>query len=175
MMKALPLFILTGCVFIWQPSFADIEVNFVESAPKDRFIIKNISDCALNNIVVEIDLTDSAGRLIFDTSSVGAGVEVFQPFESRSESLQLTPSSEVKDGDTELAVAINILPPGETVSFTIDVDDTVRDSALGQIRVADSEIEGGLVRISGDNLKPHTGMFGSDSRVTLLLSPCAST
>ena len=41
---------------------ADIAINFVESAPKDRFVIKNDGECNYENLIVEIDLTDSAGR-----------------------------------------------------------------------------------------------------------------
>ena len=65
------------------PVQADIVVNFVESAPKDRFVIENTGECEFENLVVEIDLSGSAGGLIFDTTATGAGVEVFQPFEVR--------------------------------------------------------------------------------------------
>jgi len=68
-----------------------IEVRFIESAPKDRFIIKNIGECNLSEFTFSIDLTESVGKLIFDTTEAGAGVEVFQPFEIVSGNIELLP------------------------------------------------------------------------------------
>jgi len=59
------------------PAFADIEVTFLESAPKDRFTFTNTGACDLGPAVLSLDLAGSAAGLIFDTSGAGAGVEVF--------------------------------------------------------------------------------------------------
>ena len=68
-----------------------IEVRFIESAPKDRFIINNTSECNLSEFTFSIDLSESVGKLIFDTTEAGAGVEVFQPFEIVSGNIELLP------------------------------------------------------------------------------------
>ncbi len=127
-----------------------LEVRFVESAPKDRFVIKNTNACELRDITIELDLTNTRGGLIFDTTADGPGVEVFQPFETRSGDVELMSSARVNDGDKTLTVKIGLLPMSEQASFTIDVDDTLTNSALGQIRVAGTEIENGVVLLSAD-------------------------
>ena len=68
-----------------QTAAADIAVRFVESAPKDRFIIENLGDCALTAAGLTLDMAGSAGGLIFDVTGSGAGVEVFQPFDLGTE------------------------------------------------------------------------------------------
>jgi len=50
------------------PAHAAIDVVFVESAPKDRFVVSNMGDCALDDVVVAIKLTGSAGGLIFPST-----------------------------------------------------------------------------------------------------------
>ncbi len=81
MIKILSSTICTLLLLTGQSAQANIEVDFYESAPKDRFVIKNTGKCLLQDLTLEIDLTKSAGRLIFDTTATGAGVEVFEPFE----------------------------------------------------------------------------------------------
>lgn len=174
MNKLLSLAVSTLVFFYTQSAHADIEVNFVESAPKDRFVIKNVGECGLEFLIVEIDLTQSAGRLIFDTKATGAGVEVFQPFEVKEGSIDLISSDGVEDGDAKLVLKIGSLLSGKIASFTIDVDDTLITSELGQIRVSGSEIEGGLVRISLEEEKPATAAFDSDGKTTVSLPPCSS-
>lgn len=126
---------------------ADITVSFVESAPKDRFEIKNTGSCDIASAVVTVDLTGSAGKLVFDTTASGAGVQVFQPFEVREGELSLISANQVSDGDKALSVSVNNLPAGKLASFTIDVDDTLPKSQLGMIRVTDSEIKGGQITV----------------------------
>ncbi|NEQ55361.1 MAG: hypothetical protein F6K11_35460, partial [Leptolyngbya sp. SIO3F4] len=113
---------------------AVVNVEFIESAPKDRFVITNMGSCTLTGLTLELDLSQSAGKLIFDTTATGAGVEVFQPFEV--EAGDIVPLGGVNDGDSKLALQIVSLAPGNRASFTIDVDDTLPRSELGQIRVA---------------------------------------
>lgn len=164
--------VCVAAVFGWVAAQANVNVTFVESAPKDRFVVTNAGDCGLQDLTVEIDLSDSAGGLIFDTTGTGAGVEVFQPFELRSGELALVSSESVKDGDVSLTVGIDTLPVGESVSFTIDVDDTLRNSALGQIRVAGSEIVGGVVKVSTAAKDTVSAEFGGDSKAVVLMPAC---
>ena len=121
--------LLTLCTI--QSANANLQVNFIESAPKDSFVIKNIGNCNLANLTLEIDLNNSRGQLIFDTTATGAGVEVFQPFEVKTGQLTLISASSVDDGDKSLSVTVEELLPNASVSFTIDVDDTMPKSHLG--------------------------------------------
>ncbi|RVU82829.1 hypothetical protein EOL70_20005 [Leucothrix sargassi] len=155
-----------------QSALANIDVNFIESAPKDRFVISNSGSCSLENVRLDIDLTETAGKLIFDTTSTGAGVEVFQPFEVTKGSIKVLSPEGVKDGDNTLALSIQSLPPGQSVSFTIDVDDTLKKSALGNIMVAGSEIENGLVKVSSTTLKPAMAKFNGASKASIALPAC---
>ena len=81
-MNTLSLFSAIGLLLsTTQLARANVEVVFKESAPKDSFILNNESLCNFQDVLVKIDLSQSTGRLIFDTTASGAGVEVFQPFE----------------------------------------------------------------------------------------------
>ncbi|MEM9220583.1 MAG: hypothetical protein AAGD25_40470 [Cyanobacteria bacterium P01_F01_bin.150] len=150
-----------------------VEIAFMESAPKDRFVITNRGSCMLEELTIEVDLSQSAGGLIFDTSSTGAGVEVFQPFEVETGDIILISDEGVNDGDRELVLRIAGLSPGDQASFTIDVDDTLPRGELGQIRVADSEINGAIATITvGDsNVTSATFSDGSIARVNLPACP----
>ena len=149
-----------------------VQVSFVESAPKDRFTITTDGACALPELTVAFDLSQSAGKLIFDTTSTGAGVEVFQPFEVVSGEIFQAGDSNVSDGDSQLKLRITNLAPDGTASFTIDVDDTLTDGELGQIRVAGTEISGGLVTITAGNLPAASATFDDSSLATINLPAC---
>lgn len=151
---------------------ADIVINFVESAPKDRFVIKNDGECIYENLIVEIDLTDSAGRLIFDTTATGAGFEVFQPFEVREGEVDLLSANQVKDGERMLSVEIKVLSPDASVSFTIDVDDTLAKSELGNIRVSGSEIADGQVNVTYGDAPVSSALFSNKSVAVVLAPKC---
>jgi len=155
-----------------QLAHANIQVNFYESAPKDSFVIKNMGNCALSNLKVEIDLSKSDGRLIFDTTATGAGVEVFQPFEVTKGDIKLASKASVKDGDASISLSIPSLPKNNSVSFTIDVDDTLKNSELGMIRVSGSEIKNAKVSISVGKKKSEEALFGSDSKATVTQPAC---
>ncbi len=166
---------LSICLCIWpiligQTAQANVEISFFESAPKDRFVFKNTGKCNLQNISLEFDLSKSSGRLIFDTTATGAGVEVFQPFEVTEGSIKL--NAPVKDGDSKLSLLIANLDSGKSASFTIDVDDTLLKSELGKIRISDSEIQNGMVKISLINHKTSSAIFGSDSKAVIQLVDC---
>lgn len=151
---------------------ANIQVDFTESAPKDRFTIKNTGSCNLQDLTLTLDLSNSAGKLIFDTTASGAGVEVFQPFEVRQGDIKLTSAARVNDGDTTLSVSIPGLPAGEAVSFTIDVDDTLPQSELGMIRVTGAEIAQGRFQVKVGAQDPVSAVFNGDSRATAVLAAC---
>jgi len=166
MMKLLKTVCILGLLTI-QTAQANVEIGFYESAPKDRFEIKNTGSCLMEALTVEIDLAKSAGRLIFDTTSTGAGVEVFQPFEVTKGNITLASEVQVKDGDSKLTLNIPSLASGSFVSFTIDVDDTLPASELGQIRVSSSEIKDGIVSISLEGKTPVSSKFGSNNKAII--------
>ena len=150
---------------------AEITATFIAGAPKARFVLSSDSGiCADTPISVTVDLTGSAGKLIFDVSETGAGVEVFQPFELVAGGDRVTGASRVSDGDKRLTLALNGLPKGADVAFTIDVDDTI---GAREITVTDAEIEGAVLRVrSGDRMAE--ARFESDAVATLDWSDCAS-
>jgi hypothetical protein len=150
---------------------ASIQVNFIEGAPKDRFVITNNSQCLLKALRVDIDLTNTAGGLIFDTTATGAGVDVFQPFEVASGDIRLNGKASINDGDKVLSVTISSISPRASVSFTIDVDDTMPNSERGMIIISDSEIQGGTVKITLGSLDSD-GTFGLNSMALVKMFDC---
>ncbi|MEM7471337.1 MAG: aggregation factor core [Pseudomonadota bacterium] len=155
------------------PAAANIAVEFREGAPKDRFTFTNVGDCAIGAATLTLDLGESAAGLIFDTTGAGAGVEVFQPYETVAGESVLDSVSPVSDGDSEITLTLNGLPAGQSVAFTIDVDDTLRHSALGQIQVTDSEIAGATVTLSGVSGEVF-GVFDNTSRALVRTASCTS-
>mgnify|MGYP001811201211 CR=1 FL=1 len=134
-----------GLIATALPAAANVNVRFVESAPRDRFEIVNASACALVATDVVIDLSGSAAGLIFDTTNTGAGVDVFQPFELVAGADALASHSRVTDGDRQVTLSIRRLAPAARIAFTIDVDDTAGPRG---ITIAGSEIEGATVRVT---------------------------
>lgn len=110
-------------------------LRFVESAPRDRFELV-MGTQALR--AVTVDLRGSAGRLIFDTADGGTGVEVFQPLRDEGG----TTAGDVADGAEVVTVALRDARAGGRAAFSIDVDDRMTSSDLGQIRVTGGEMEG---------------------------------
>lgn len=110
-------------------------LRFVESAPRDRFELV-MGTQALR--AVTVDLRGSAGRLIFDTADGGTGVEVFQPLRDEGG----TTANDVADGAEIVTVALRDAQAGGRAAFSIDVDDRMTSSDLGQIRVTGGEMAG---------------------------------
>ncbi len=152
---------------------AALEVRFVESAPKDRFTVRNAGACDPGPFELAIDLSPSAGRLIFDTTGSGPGVEVYQPFEVAQGRMRLSTGTSVRDGDDRVSVRVPGLAPGERVAFTIDVDDRLPAGELGQTRVAGSEIAGGIARVTVRDAAPVAGEFDRAGRAVLDTPDCA--
>lgn len=156
--------------FSGSTGFADVTVKFVEGAPKDRFTIANTDACPLGATDIEIDLSGSVAGLIFDVTSNGAGVEVFQPFELVGGSSAVLEQPTVRDGDQRLLLKLNELSDQQPISFTIDVDDTV---SARQITVSGSEIAGAQFTVQSA-MGTVTGTFGPDAHATVALSGCSS-
>lgn len=169
-MKPLALcFVALGAAATAAPALADLDVRFVEGAPKDRFSVTNTGACPLGPVALVIDLDGSAGRLIFDTTASGAGVQVFQPFALVAGAGLVEGLPQVSDGDTRIALQLSELAAGDTVAFTIDVDDTI---GRREITVDGSEIAGAGVTLTGAATASAT--FGSSARATLATPACTS-
>ena len=152
---------------------ANVEVKFSEGAPKDRFTISNQGKCELKDLVVDLDLSKSQGKLIFDITGAGAGVEVFQPFEVTEGDIKLASAEGVKDGDSGMSLLISSLKPGQRASFTIDIDDTIPSGARGMIIVAGSEIQGGTASVKVGEMKPTIAAFNNKSKAIVPVSACS--
>lgn len=112
-------------------------LRFIESAPRDRFEL-TVGTQALT--AVQVDLRGSAGRLIFDTADGGTGVEVYQPLRDEGG----TTANDVADGAEAIKVALRDGKAGSRAVFSIDVDDRLSASDLGQIRVTGGEMAGAV-------------------------------
>jgi hypothetical protein len=147
---------------------ADLNVKFVEGAPKDRFRIENTGTCDIQNASLSIDLSSSQGGLIFDVTSEGAGVEVFQPFEIVEGREAVSEIPAILDGQSNVTLEIEKLQPNQVIVFTIDVDDT-----LGQreITVTGSEIKGGSIGFETAQ-RQEFALFSSGSLAEVTLSDC---
>lgn len=152
------------------PVLADVQVTFREGAPKDRFTITNTGSCALGPVDVTIDLSSSSAGLVFDVTGQGAGVEVFQPFELVAGNSLLSSTPSVRDGDNSLTLALTNLEQGQSVAFTIDVDDTI---GAREITVSRSEISGAGIRVETD-LAQASGTFGETAIAVAPFQACVS-
>ena len=138
----------------------DVSLVFRESAPRDLFEIRNDSSKGQGIHRLKLDLAGSAGRLVFDTVAGGTGVEVFQPFRAEAGEALLTESPTVQDGSDRLALAFDRFDAGQRFQFSIDVDDRLTASDLGQIRVSGREMEGAMFTV----VIGATGEPGSERR-----------
>ena len=118
---------------------------FAESAPRDRFEISNDSAPDQRIQRLTLDLSGSAGQLIFDTIEGDTGVEVFQPFRIEPGESKLKGSPVVQDGSDRLTLDFTRFEPGQRFRFSNDVDDQLPASNLGQIRVSGREMEDALL------------------------------
>ena len=173
-MKTLPLVASFALLLPLSTSaVANLEVKFVESAPKDWFEINNVGQCELTELMVTIDLTQSVGQLIFDTTATGAGVQVYQPFEVKQGNVSLVSSDRVADGDQQLSVRIPSLAAGASASFTIDVDDTIPSGALGVTMIAGAEMAQSTVTVTSSSHTSMGGTFDGNNTAVVDLPGCA--
>ncbi|WP_299480677.1 aggregation factor core [uncultured Roseibium sp.] len=149
-------------------AFADIAVRFDEGAPKDRFSFENVGSCTIGSSELTLDISGSASGLIFDTTGKGAGVEVYQPLEIVAGSASLTAVTPVADGDKTITLSIRELQPGDTIAFTIDVDDT---AGQREITVSGSEIEGTALVHKADG-RTSSALISSNARALIETGSC---
>jgi hypothetical protein len=158
-----------ACMF-GLPTVADVNVEFLEGAPKDKFILTNVGICDLTDLEVTLDLTGSTSGLIFDVTDGGPGVEVFQPFQVVSGQGLLAGTPNVADGDKSVTLLLKTFGQGQSVAFTIDVDDT---SGTREITVSKGEICGATVIIATSTEK-FFGSFDGYSKTIVSIPGCAA-
>ena len=144
-------------------SYGDVSVAFRDGAPKDRITLTN-DGCDLINATLTIDLSATPAGLIFDVTSAGAGVEVYQPVEVTAGAIIVQP---VVDGAQMLIMDIPSFPKGSVFSLTADLDDTVSNR---QITVNGSEMVGASVSLALADVV-RSAPFGSDGTAMLALTP----
>ncbi len=153
-----------------------ISADFIESAPRDLFRFNNRSSAQWDIETITLDLSTSAGNLLFDITSEGAGVEVFQPFKGEASSAALAQQPQVTDGDQVIALSFEQFSSTNSYTFSIDVDDQLSNSELGQIRVSGSEIQGGTVSFAVSTPQGVTlqisGKFDKDNRIRIQHDNC---
>ena len=149
---------------------ADLQVQFIEGAPKDRFSITNTGDCALAAGQFEINFANSNAGLIFDVTGSDAGVEVFQPFEMTVGAGNLATQPSISDGDQRAILEMSGLGVNETIAFTIDVDDT---SGAREITVAGDEITGTTVSLYTDGTT-YSAVMDAQAKVSLTTPACGA-
>ena len=140
-----------------------LTVTFRDGAPKDRFTISYDASCVAQPMRVDIDLGTAPAGLVFDITAAGAGVEVFQPLEWV---LGRARASAVRDGDTVVSLDLDGLSPGETLAFTVDIDDTTSNR---QITVDGSEMVGATLRAGGKEAR-----FDATGTARVALPACLS-
>lgn len=153
-----------------------LEARFVESAPRDRFELANRSSDGTRVLDAALELAGSVGELVFDTVDGGTGVEVFQPFRVEEGAALLVESTPPEDGGERVDLVFEGFGPGLRFVFSIDVDDRLARSELGQIRVAGSEIEGASLTVSVADAdgapRVRTATFGADARASVSGDGC---
>ncbi|MDG1068596.1 MAG: aggregation factor core [Sulfitobacter sp.] len=132
-------------------------LRFVESAPRDRF---ELTVGTRDLRAVTLDLRGSAGRLIFDTAAGGTGVEVFQPLRDEGGA----DAGDVADGAQVITVGLRDARAGGKAAFSIDVDDRLDASDLGQIRVTGGEMAGATAMFETAGGEVFTAVFDAKNR-----------
>ncbi|MEN0086823.1 MAG: hypothetical protein AAF737_00125 [Pseudomonadota bacterium] len=127
-----------------------ITARFIEGAPTDRFEITNNSTGGWSITSASFDLAQAPAGLVFDTEDGGGGLEVFQPFKASDSSAKLVSTSGLSDGGTALTIDFASFAPGESFAFTIDIDDSLENSARRQTQVVGNEIEGAMLSVKLD-------------------------
>ena len=154
----------------------EVVIRFIDSGP-DLFIIENNSLEAWTLLSLEFRAEHSAGRVVFDTDFGGAGASEPQQFETVDGEVGLMQAPVVADGAEELTLHFANFAPGRKFVFSIDLDDRLANSAMGQAYVTGDEIAG--AEVTGLFTHPRIGegraqgTFGTDGMAHLRGATCA--
>ncbi|MEK9673685.1 MAG: hypothetical protein VW268_14480 [Rhodospirillaceae bacterium] len=180
-MKRAVVIVLTG-LMIWAarplPAMACgpiIEVHFYESGP-DLWVIKNQSQEPWTLVTLEIILTGSNGKLVFDTEEGGLGYNSPYQFEAVDNDVGLAIVPKVTDGSEKLTLSFLSFEPGKSFMFTVDIDDRVGNSEWGQGHISGNEIHNtraeALLTSKKFGKTVAKGAFGTDGKANLRGATC---
>lgn len=154
----------------------EVVIRFIDSSP-DLFIIENNSLEPWTLLSLEFRAANSTGRVVFDTDFGGAGASEPQQFETVEGEVGLMRAPVVADGAEELTLNFTNFQAGRKFVFSIDLDDRLENSAMGQAYVTGEEIAGAEVlglfthpKIGQGNAR---GTFGTDGKAHLRGATCA--
>ena len=154
----------------------EVVIRFIDSGP-DLFIIENNSLEDWTLLSLEFRAEHSAGRVVFDTDFGGAGASEPQQFETVEGEVGLMMAPVVADGAEELTLHFANFAPGRKFVFSIDLDDRLPNSAMGQAYVTGDEIAGaevlGLFTHPKIGEGRAQGTFGTDGTAHLRGAACA--
>lgn len=151
---------------------SELTVSFQEAAPKDVIVIRNATGCPLPGFELRIDLRPSAGRLLFDTTPGGAGIDLAQPFEIVEGGAMVEAFADLTDGDRIARIRFRRMDVGGQVTVNLDLDDTLPEGPLGPTLVTPEEIAGAAVFMAREGLPEISAQFGLDGWAALPLGQC---
>ena len=154
----------------------EVVIQFIDSSP-DLFIIENKSQEPWTLLSLEFRAANSHGRVVFDTDFGGAGSSEPQQFETLEGEVGLMKAPVVADGAEELSLHFTNFVAGRKFVYTIDLDDRLPQSEMGQAyvtgdEIAGAEVTGLLTHPRIGEAKAH-GTFGSDGKAHLRGAACA--
>lgn len=135
----------------------NVIVQFAESSP-DRFTIVNIGDCDLSHLIVEIDLNESDGGVVFSKPT---------SYSMLRGDISLFSTADYGDASSSLLVAVDTLSANDFASFTTDLNDSVEFEGRSGYRVSMEELQGGVVRISDRYGRVVSSEFGELTQAKL--------
>ena len=153
----------------------EVVVQFIDAGP-DMFIIDNKSSEAWTLLSLEFRSANSVGRVVFDTDFGGQGSSEPYQFEAVEGDVGLMKEPVVADGAEALDLHFSNFTAGRQFIFTIDLDDRLADSVMGQAHVTGEEIAG--AEVSGLFTHPRIGkgtakgVFGTDGKAHLRGATC---
>ena len=154
----------------------EVIIQFIDSGP-DVFIIDNKSREDWTLLSLEFRSANSIGRVVFDTDFGGQGSSEPYQFEVVPGEVSLMKEPVVADGAEALDLHFANFSAGRKFMFTIDLDDRLESSPMGQAHVTGEEIAG--AEVSGVFSHPKIGKgsahgtFGSDGEAHLRGATCA--
>lgn len=119
-------------VIEFDASFDEVASGPTDTNP-DTFTVTNSINSSGQITSVTFDLSGSAGGLVFDLAALGGGTDPGHDFATADAATTGFLSATVADGGTSLVLTFDGFDPGETFTFTIDVDNAGSGGSMGDI------------------------------------------
>ena len=162
---------LTACVV--STGHAEILLTYDESAATPHFEISNDSACATGAMEVLIDLESSAAELFFDNRTTGTNLfdAALAPFRIESGADRVSQVDEPDTGSGRIAIRLSDMMPGESVSFSIDVDDQLDDGERADALAEGSRIAGAVAVVAKDGSE-RAALYGAQGAASVDIGGC---